>query len=130
MSTPIQIPPIPPPADPELLTGVEPEIDYDSLVTEDHKPVERIYIEKEYRLLAGPLYANWAGPEDGEPFLFLVNVGWFYQAQTPAVVPDGLLSLGVTCPANLHIKRGHSYYQWLLGKQPNVILEIVSDRTG
>ena len=113
---------------PEVESG--PDIDYDTLVTEDHKPVERIFIEKLYRLLADPLYASWPGPGEGRPFLVLVNVGWFYQRKTPAVVPDCLLSLDVTCPADLQVKEGHSYYQWDMGKQPDVVVEIVSDRTG
>lgn len=108
----------------------EVEIDYDSLVTEDHKPVDRIYLEKLYRLLAHPLYASWPGPGEGRLFLVLVNVGWFYQRKTPAVVPDCLVSLDVTCPEDLQVKEGHSYYQWDLGKQPDVIVEVVSDRTG
>jgi hypothetical protein len=107
-----------------------PDIDYDAFVTQDHKPVDSIYVAKQYRLLTNPLYANWPGPGEGRPFLVLVNVGWFYQHKTPAVVPDCLLSLDVTCPADLHIKQGHSYYQWLMGKQPEVVIEIVSDRSG
>jgi Uma2 family endonuclease len=108
----------------------EPDIDYDALVTEDHKPVEQIFLEKQYRLLTSPLYANWPGPGDGRPFLVLANVGWFYQRKTPAVAPDCLLSLGVTFPEDLHVKQGHSYYQWDMGKQPDVLIEMVSDRTG
>ena len=94
------------------------EIDYDALVTEDHKPVERILVEKLYRLLTHPLYVSWLGPSDGRSFLVLANVGWFYQEKTPPVVPDCLLSLGVTCPQNLHVKQGHSYYSWAMGKPP------------
>jgi Uma2 family endonuclease len=107
-----------------------PEIDYDALVTEDHKPVDRNFLEKLYRLLTRPLYASWPGPGEGRPFLVLVNVGWFYQHKTPAVVPDCLLSVDVSCPPDLQIKQGHSYYQWDMGKQPDVIIEVVSDRTG
>ena len=107
-----------------------PDIDYDTLVTEDHKPVDRIFIEKQYRLLTRPLYANWPGPEPGRPFLVLADVGWFYQLKTPAVVPDILLSLGVTGPVDLQVKQGHSYFQWDLGKQPDVLIEAVSDRIG
>jgi Uma2 family endonuclease len=110
--------------------GPEADIDYDALVTEDHKPVNRIFLEKLYRLLTRPLYASWPGPGAGRPFLVLVNVGWFYQRKTPAVVPDCLLSLGVTCPEDLQVKEGHSYYQWDMGKQPDVVIEVVSDRTG
>jgi Uma2 family endonuclease len=104
--------------------------DYDDLVTEDHKPVERILVEKLYRLLTGTLYATWAGPGEGRPFLALANVGWFYKEKTPAVVPDVLLSLDVTCPEDLHVKPGHSYYQWQMGKPPDVLIEVVSDKLG
>jgi Uma2 family endonuclease len=128
MSTgPVEAPPIAPPI---LEPGPEAEIDYDALVTEDHKPVDSIFLEKLYRLLTHPLYASWPGPGEGRPFLVLVNVGWFYQRKTPAVVPDCLLSLDATCPEDLHVKQGHSYYQWDVGKPPNVIIEFVSDRRG
>jgi Uma2 family endonuclease len=120
----------PAPAAPDLDEGVEPEIDYDALVTEDHKPVENLFIEKLYRLLTRPLYASWPGPGEGRTFLVMADVGWFYQRKTPAVAPDCLLSLDVTCPKDLHVKQGHSYYQWDMGKQPDVIIEAVSDRTG
>jgi Uma2 family endonuclease len=115
---------------PNLEAEPEPDIDYDALVTEDHKPVERIYLEKLYRLLTRPLYASWPGPGEGRRFLVLVNVGWFYQRKTPAVVPDCLFSLDVSCPEDLHVKQGHSYYQWDMGKPPDVVIEFVSDRTG
>jgi Uma2 family endonuclease len=119
-------PTVTPPDAPNPQMVADPDIDYDALVTEDHKPVDRIFLEKLYRLLTRPLYASWKG----RSFLALVNVGWFYQRQTPAVVPDCLLSLDVTCPEDLQIKQGHSYYQWDMGKQPEVVIEVVSDRTG
>jgi hypothetical protein len=120
------VPPVVP--GPEALPEYEPS--YDDLVTEDHKPVESILIEKLFRLLTHPLYASWPGPGAGRPFLVLANVGWFYQEKTPAVVPDCLLSLDVTCPQNLHHKRGHSYFQWQMGKPPDVLIEAVSDKRG
>lgn len=123
---PVVIPSVSP--DPNL--EAPPEIDYDALVTEDHKPVDHIFFEKLYRLLTRPLYASWPGPGEGRQFLVLVDVGWFYQHKTPALVPDCLLSLDVTFPENLLVKKGHSYYQWDMGKQPDVIIEAVSDRTG
>jgi Uma2 family endonuclease len=108
----------------------EPDIDYDAFITDDHQPVDNLFVEKLNRLLTRPLYASWSGPSDGRPFLVMVNVGWFYQRKTPAVVPDCLLSLDVTFPTDLQVKQGHSYYQWDMGKQPDVVIEVVSDRTG
>jgi len=105
-------------------------IDYDSLVTEDHKPRENLFVEKLDRLLTEPLYSSWVGPGDRRHFLVLVNVGWFYQCKTPAVVPDCMLSLDVPYPPDLHAKEGHSYYQWDMGKQPDLVIETVSDQTG
>jgi Uma2 family endonuclease len=113
-----------------LLPDPECEPSYDDLVTEDHKPVDSIFIEKLLRLLTHTLYASWSGPGPERHFLVLANVGWFYQRRTPAVVPDCLFSLDVSCPPDLHVKEGHSYYQWDMGKPPDVIIEIVSDRTG
>jgi hypothetical protein len=41
-----------------------------------------------------------------------------------------MLSLDATCPDDLHTKRGHSYLQWEQGKPPEVVIEVVSDKTG
>ncbi len=131
MSTsPINVPPMVPPPPAPGLEGVEPDVDYDALVTEDHRPVEQIFLEKLYRLLTHTLYASWPGPGEGRPFLVLANVGWFYQKKTPAVATDCLLSLDVSCPEDVHARQGHSYYQWNVGKPPEVVIEFVSDRTG
>ncbi|HVS36707.1 MAG TPA: Uma2 family endonuclease [Gemmataceae bacterium] len=121
---------LPPPAAPAPVILPECEPSYDDLVTEDHQPVESILFEKLYRLLTQPLYANWPGPGEGRTFIVLANVGWFYQEKTPAVCPDCLLSLDVTYPPDLHVKQGHSYYQWRMGKPPDVVIEMVSDKRG
>jgi len=105
--------------------------DLEKLVTEDGAPVDRIFTEKQYRLLTTPLYASWSGPGEGRPFLVLTNVGWFFDYNEPPLVPDCLLGLDVACPENLHVKEGHSYFQWLMrGKPPEAVVEIVSDRRG
>jgi Uma2 family endonuclease len=120
------------PPTPEETQALRPEYlpCLDDLTTEDHRPVERIFIEKQYRLLTRSLYASWKGPGPGRSFLVLVNVGWFYKDENPPVAPDCLLSLDVACPDDLHEKEGHSYYQWKQGKPPEVVIEIVSDKTG
>jgi hypothetical protein len=102
----------------------------DDLVTEDDTPVDSILTEKQQRLLTEPLYSSWAGPGEGRPFLALANVGWFYALKQPPLVPDCLLSLDAAPAGDLRVKEGHSYFQWLIGKQPEVAIEIVSDRRG
>jgi Uma2 family endonuclease len=121
-----------PPTDSNIEMLPPPEVvpNLDDLITEDHKPVDRFYIEKLYRLLTETLYANWSGPGPGRSFLVAVNVGWFYRDKTPPVVPDCMLSLDVTCPDDLHTKTGHSYIQWIIGKPPEVVVEVVSDKKG
>jgi hypothetical protein len=117
-----------PPAWTELDPAVVPDLD--NLVTQDDTPVESIFAEKQQRLLTEPLYASWAGPGEGRPFLALANVGYFYAYRQPPLVTDVLLALDAAPSGDLDTKEGHSYFQWLQEKPPEVIIEIVSDRRG
>jgi Uma2 family endonuclease len=113
------------------LYGLPPELipDLDALITEDGKPVDNIYVERQYKLLTEPLYVSWGGPGEGRSFLALSNVGWFHADKEPPLVPDVLLSLDVR-PREPRTKEGRSYIQWVLGKPPELVIEIVSDRRG
>ena len=104
--------------------------DVSQLITEDGKPVESIYVEKQYRLLTDPLENCWKGPGEGGPLVALTNVGLFFAARNPPLVPDFLLSLGVTYPGDPSKKEYQSYFVWEFGKPPDVVGEIVSDRRG
>jgi Uma2 family endonuclease len=117
-------------ADPSLY-GLDPADipNLDQLVTEDDTPVDSIFTEKQQRLLTEPLYSSWAAPVEGG-FLALANVGWFYKWKEPPLVPDVLLSLGAAPAGDLRSKEGRSYFQWLIGIPPQVIIEIVSDKRG
>lgn len=42
--------------------SAEPELNYDLLVTEDDKPVDSIYAERQHWLLTTPLNKSWKGP--------------------------------------------------------------------
>jgi hypothetical protein len=44
---------------------------------------------------AGAAYMHGLGPGEGRSFLMAANVGIFYQAHHPAIVPDMFLSLDV-----------------------------------
>jgi hypothetical protein len=103
--------------------------DLSKLITEDDTPVDSLFAEKEERLLTRPLYASWTAA-GGQPFLAMANVGYFYGYRRPPLVPDMFLALDAVPSGDLHTKEGHSYFQWLQGKPPNVVIEIVSDRRG
>lgn len=101
--------------------------DLDKLVTEDGEAVDNLYVEKLYRLLTETLYASWRPPgEPGRPFLAASDVGWFHTGDDPAVSPDVFVSLEVV-PRDPATREGRSYFEWIYGKPPDVVIEVVSD---
>jgi len=106
---------------PEALPDVE------NLVTEDDIPVDNIFSEKQQRLLTESLYAGW---RSDRPFVALANVGLFYGIRQPPLVPDMLLSLEVTMPADVWPKANRSYFLWEYGKPPEAVIEVVSNTEG
>jgi Uma2 family endonuclease len=99
------------------------------LVIEDEAPVDAIRTEKQQRLLTDTLYVSWSGPESGEPFQVFANVGLFATGSPPPLVPDVMLSLDMK-PGDPSIRENRSYFVWIVGKPPDVVIEIVSDRRG
>jgi Uma2 family endonuclease len=104
--------------------------DIHHLITEDDTPVDNLPSEKQQRLLTEPLYSSWAGPGQGRSFLAAANVGIFYLARNPAIVPDMFLSLDVEVPPEWWKKEHRSYFLWEFGKPPEVVIEIVSNTEG
>ena len=104
-----------------------PEIDYESLITEDDQPVDNIFSEKQQRLLVEPLYSSW---NPGTPFMAAANVGMYNSPYQPAIVPDMFLSLDVQPAEDVWKKRNRCYFVWKFGKPPEVALEIVSNKKG
>ncbi len=102
-------------------------IDETTLVTEDGAPVDSVFQEKQQRLLTGPLLDSW---RPTRPFVAMANVGLFFQVDEPPVVPDMLLSVDVTLPADLAPKKNRSYFVWRYGKPPDAVIEVVSNREG
>lgn len=100
------------------------------LVTEDDKPVDNIFSEKQQRLLTESLHSSWSGPGEGRPFVAMSNVGLFFAVHRPPFVPDLLLSLDVRLPADVWPKAHRSYFVWEYGKPPEVVIEVVSNREG
>lgn len=104
--------------------------DISQLITEDDTPVDNILSEKQQRLLTEPLYSSWEGMGNDRTFVALANVGVFYMARNPAVVPDVLFSADVEMPDDFSLKENRSYFLWEFGKAPDIALEIVSNKVG
>ncbi|GMU52410.1 MAG: hypothetical protein AMXMBFR33_15560 [Candidatus Xenobia bacterium] len=103
-----------------------PEPDVSHLVTEDDTPVDNFFQDKQQDLLSETLRVSW---EEGRPFLCATDVGIFNEVKE-AIVPDVLLSTGVEAPPNFREKNKRSYFVWVFGKPPDVVIEIVSNRSG
>jgi Uma2 family endonuclease len=100
------------------------------LVTEDNKPVDNVFSEKQMRLLTEPLYAAPSFPGGDHPFVAMANVGLFYAMRQPPLVPDMLLSLDVSFPEELWAKHHRSYFTWIYEKPPDLVIEVVSNDVG
>lgn len=106
----------------------EPDISHIDI--EDDEPVDNIFAEKQHRLLISSLYANW---KPKEKFIALTNVGVFNSVSEPPIVPDALISFGVDFPTweqMMSHKKYRAYFIWVFGKPPDVVVEVVTNRTG
>ena len=100
----------------------------DHIIIDDGEPVDNVYSEKQQRLLTEPLYSSWQCPR---PFVALANVGLFASPNEPPLVPDMMLSLDVHIhPDFVTEKRHRTYFMWEMGKTPDVVVEVVSNRDG
>lgn len=119
-------------AEPALsLTSFELERpDLSHLITEDDTPVENWFQERQRRLLVESLTASWRLAGQGEPFVVGSDVGLFYKLKGPAVVPDVMVSVGVTLGEPWWEKHNRSYMTWEFGKAPDLVVEIVSNAEG
>ena len=112
-----------------------PEPDISGIEIDNPAPVT-IFSERQMRLLVESLYTSWEGPPAAEenefcPFLALANVGLFSGLHLPPIVPDVMVSLDVSpLPEPLTHKKHNTYFVWIFGKAPDVVIEIVSNRVG
>lgn len=114
---------------PLVLTEADPP-DVTHLVTETEEPVDSIFSEKQQRLLSHGLLTSWKGPNQDGRFVAMSNVGLFASVAEPPLVPDMLLSVDVELPQDMTQKQHRSYFQWIYGKAPDVVVEVVSNREG
>lgn len=108
---------------------LRPKIDH--LIFDDGEAVESTFFERLMRLLVGTLYASWSGPGEGRTWAAFSNVGLFWEPKQTPLVPDVMLSLDVEIGRNAITEREKlSYLMWILGKPPDVVIELVSDKRG
>ncbi|MEB3288654.1 MAG: Uma2 family endonuclease [Leptolyngbya sp.] len=112
------------PLDPDLYPNI------DDLVIEDETPVDNFLSAKLQRLLVEILYSSWASLGMDRPFLADADIGLFWSVGQPPIVPDVFLSLDVAVPQDFREKRHRTYLMWEMGKAPDVVIEIVSNRVG
>lgn len=103
--------------------------DESKLISDDGKPVDSIFSEKQMRLLTEPLYSSWTGPQGDGRFVAMANVGLYFTGEDP-LVPDTLLSVDVVQPPGVLTKQIRSYLVWRFGKTPDVVIEIISGNDG
>lgn len=127
---PAPVKPPKPPYDPREHIPPECIPDVTQLVIEDGKPVDGTKAEKQMRVLTAPLEAAWQGPGEGGPFSVFANVGLFHTYRESPIVPDVMLAADVHWPSDLSDKENQSYFLWIVGKVPDVVIEIVSNREG
>lgn len=113
--------------------GVAPDVSH--LITEDDTPVDSFFCESAMRCLTEPLHSSWSGPPappgaPPRPFIASANVGIYETPDVEAIVPDVLLSADVRKPVNLMEKSNRVYFLWRIGKAPDIVIEIVSNREG
>jgi len=103
------------------------EIDYDKLVTEDDEPVDNLFSERQQHLFVDSIYASW---KRKKPFLATSNVGIYERIPKTPLVPDALLSLDIIPPKNIFEKRNRCYMIGVIGKPPELVIEVVSNTVG
>ena len=118
------VPIVPLYVDPSQVPNVEP------LVISDDTPLDSFYQSAQSRLLVNALYASWTGPGEDRPWLAVSNVGLFFSPKVPPIVPDVMLSLDVRPGTDLRLKENNSYFAWILGKLPDLVIENVSNKEG
>ncbi|MCU0446227.1 MAG: Uma2 family endonuclease [Microscillaceae bacterium] len=103
------------------------EPDYEQFITEDDTPVDNIFSEMQQRLLIDPLHVNQWTERD---FWASSNVGIYYAIDKPCVVPDMFLSFNVKKPETWFDKKDKCYFTWVVGKSPDLVVEVISNKIG
>ncbi len=97
---------------------------YDTLVTDDGKPVANLFTELQQRLYVSLLYnLKWTNKN----FMACSNVAFYYSDKLPPMVPNLLLSFN-TDRGDFLDKKNKCYFLWVKGKPPELVIEIISNK--
>ncbi|MEM6297956.1 MAG: Uma2 family endonuclease [Bacteroidota bacterium] len=103
------------------------EPNYEQFETENDDPVDNLFSEMQQRLFIDPLHNNdWTDRD----FWASANVGIYYAINKPPVIPDMFLSLDVRKPEKWVEKKDKCYFSWVVGKLPELVVEVVSNKVG
>ena len=106
------------------------EAEYDDFITEDDEPVDNLFSEKQQRLTIEVLQSSsidWTTRD----FMACANVGVYHDKNIRIpVVPDMFLAMDVKHPKSWRKKKNKCYFAWEMGKLPDLVLEIVSNKVG
>ncbi|MFO0936690.1 MAG: Uma2 family endonuclease [Gemmataceae bacterium] len=103
--------------------------DTSKLIVDDGAPVDNVFTEKQQRLLVTSLLISWE-PRDDKPFRVLNNVGLFHAYKESPFVPDAMEAINVPPTDGLTKSDNRSYFVWVVGKLPDIVIEIASDNRG
>lgn len=98
-------------------------------ITPTQPEVSNTYLLRQQRLLIDSLYGSYT-PPDGQPFLATANVWIYYAVTRPPFIPDFFLCLNTDAPELDGSKEHRSFFFWVHGTLPELVLEIVSDTDG
>lgn len=105
--------------------------------------MDDLYTEKQTQLLTDPLHASWGGPPPKEPgqrrtFFAAANVVVFQTPRQQPLAPHVLVSvdvrpdvlMSVDAAPDIWTDEDRPYFIWKVGKEPDVVVEVVSGREG
>lgn len=105
------------------------DIEFENVITEDGAPMDNLFTGYQTRLYIDCLHTSLIQWTERR-FFAAGNVGVFMPDEKTSIVPDFLLAMDVEAPPQDKDKKHRSYFVKVIGKVPDLVLEIVSNTEG